>query len=140
MEGVLVPPARVLLHVEVRHRRLHHLLVRRAALDAVVERQVVLAVVELALEAEADEVDEEPEQRHVDEAAQPLAERERADHRDVAGDEGPRHEVAALELDGWPRRRVQHLADPDRGLEQRVHRREEDPELPRHGRGGTQGW
>ena len=98
----------------------------------------MLAVVERTLEAEADEVDEEAEQRDVDRAAQPLAEgeqpehlarvrvrvrvrvsvrvsvrvrvgSEQPEHQHVARDEGVGHEVAAEELDRRAGRRVQHL-------------------------------
>ena len=94
----------------------------------------MLAVVERTLEAEADEVDEEAEQRDVDRAAQPLAEREQPEHlarvrvrvrvrvsvrvrfgseqpehQHVARDEGVGHEVAAEELERRAGRRVQHL-------------------------------
>ena len=128
---VHVPPPRVLLHVKVGHRRLLHLLVGGAALDAVIEREIVLSVVERALEAEAHEVDEEAEQRDVERAAQPLVDRQQPEHRHVAHDEGDGHEVTAEELDRGAGRGVEHLSDPDGGLEQWVHGGEEDPKLQR---------
>ena len=124
-----VPQPRVLGDVEAVHARLLHLLVRRAALHAVVEREVVRRLVDGAVEPRADVVDEERDHRRQARRAQLRQQRERGEHDDVAGDEA-RGEQAEHVL-GLAGRRVQHLADPDRRLQQRVHHGEEEPERQR---------
>mmetsp|Transcript_28035 Transcript_28035/g.61399 ORF Transcript_28035/g.61399 Transcript_28035/m.61399 type:complete len:318 (+) Transcript_28035:366-1319(+) len=127
VERQLIPAPVVLVDVKVVHRRLADLLIRGAALDAVVQGEVVVALIDRAFETTANKMDQQPEQPDVERGADLALSRQQVEHGHVGRDEADGHEVG----DKRPWRRVQHFADGNQRLDQRVHRRKEAPELQR---------
>mmetsp|Transcript_14714 Transcript_14714/g.48099 ORF Transcript_14714/g.48099 Transcript_14714/m.48099 type:complete len:223 (-) Transcript_14714:43-711(-) len=123
MEGMLVPAPVVLGNVEAIHARHPDLLIRGASLDPIVERQVVVGVVHSAVQPAPHKVDRGSKRQHRHGRADLGLDGEQAEHDGVGGEEAEREHA-----DQRPGRRVQHLADPDRRLDQDVPDGEEGPE------------
>mmetsp|Transcript_5955 Transcript_5955/g.12682 ORF Transcript_5955/g.12682 Transcript_5955/m.12682 type:complete len:281 (-) Transcript_5955:2222-3064(-) len=130
VEFLFVPEPLILLEVEVVHAGLPHLLVGGTSFDdlpfvGIVELQVVVAGPELSVDAPPDVGQEGAEEGHVEGAGYLFGFGEEGQNRHVSQEKGGRDEVS----DAGPWAAMEHVADPQDGLQEGVSDGEEDPEV-----------